>query len=187
MLTVAASLGACAPRRAGDTRFSMDDALTVPRYTAEGALIRPEGWASWVFVGASIGLSYSEDQGHDPPRLFHNVYMQPAAYEHYARTGVFPEKTMFVLSLYRPEQKEAILRGGFFEGELVRLEVGLKDHSLFEEGWAYFDFGEAGSNPTATPFPAESCHTCHAEHGADDNVFVQFYPTLRALREGRSP
>jgi hypothetical protein len=29
--------------------------------------------------------------------------------------------------------------------------------------------------------PRQGCQSCHAQNAADDNVFVQFYPTLRAV------
>jgi len=31
------------------------------------------------------------------------------------------------------------------------------------------------------------CFDCHAEHAADDNVFVQFYPILREAGEDEKP
>ena len=49
----------------------------------------------------------------------------------------------------------------------------------FPGGWAYFDFGRDAA--TARALPASRCQACHAEHAAKDNVFVQFYPTLRDL------
>ena len=30
-----------------------------------------------------------------------------------------------------------------------------------------------------------SCNTCHAEHGAVDNTFVQFYPELLAVAKAK--
>jgi hypothetical protein len=33
--------------------------------------------------------------------------------------------------------------------------------------------------PAAAAFPKETCFNCHAEHGATDNVFTQFYPILQ--------
>src|SRR4030095_10271625 len=68
--------------------------MVVPQYTAGGELGRPVGYETWFCVGASIGLSYSEGSEAGGPGVFHNVYMQPEAHEEYARTGVFPEKTM---------------------------------------------------------------------------------------------
>jgi hypothetical protein len=60
--------------------------------------------------------------------------------------------------------------------------VALKDHDKFDEGWAYFDFAN-GSKKTSTAFPKGSCFSCHKEHGADDNVFTQFYPVLREAKK----
>ncbi len=156
--------------------------MVVPNYTEEGSLLRPEDFETWVFVGASIGLGYREEKEREGPGRIHNVQMQPEAYAHYATTGEFPEKTMFLLTLYEPRQNESIARKGFFSGDLLALEVALKDHDHFETGWAYFDFGK--SKTAAEPLPKASCHDCHAEHGADDNVFVQFYPVLRRLHAG---
>ena len=165
--------------------------MALPGYNAQGELLRPAGYERWAFAGASIGLGYSEGAKSaatesESPGVFHNVYLQPEAFEEYARTGRFPEKTMFILALHEPRQRESINKRGYFEGGLVALEAGVKDHERFKEGWAYFDFGKGGLEASARAMPPESCHACHAEHGADDNVFVQFYPPLRVLREARS-
>ena len=159
--------------------------MAIPGYTAEGKLLRPEGYESWVFAGASMGLGYSEGAKLDGPGVFHNVFLQPEAFEEYSRTGHFPEKTMFILALHEPRQRESIARQGWFEGELTALEAAVKDSERFKEGWAYFDFGKKGLDPTARAQAPESCHSCHLEHGADDNVFVQFYPPLRRIRAMR--
>lgn len=159
--------------------------MVVPRYTTGGELVRPVGYETWVFVGASIGLSYSEGSKSEGPGVFHNVYMQTEAYEQYARTGEFPEKTMFILALHEPRQRESINKQGYFQGGLVALEAAVKDQEHFKEGWAYFDFGERGLDASAPAKPPAACHACHEKHAADDNVFVQFYPPLRLQREAR--
>ncbi|MGH9630238.1 MAG: cytochrome P460 family protein [Bryobacteraceae bacterium] len=154
--------------------------MTLPQYTAAGELTRPRSTQTWTFVGASIGLSYSEAPSRKPPGLIHNVHMQPEAYKYYLETGKFPEKTMLILSLYEPEQKVSPNLHGHFQGKLVATEVALKDTARFKEGWAYFDFS-GGSNlkESAKAMPRERCHQCHSDNAADDNVFVQFYPVLR--------
>ena len=181
-LTVTLTVMGCTAPGSRTAGAPSAESMTVPRYTEEGELIRPEGFRTWVFVGASIGLSYSEEKKREGPGRLHHVHMQPEAYEHYASTGQFPEKTMFVLTLYEPEQKKSINQQGYFSGDFVALEVALKDHERFEEGWAYFDFGK--DKRAAKAFPKSRCHSCHAAHGADDNVFVQFYPALRRLKAG---
>jgi hypothetical protein len=159
--------------------------MALPRYTADGALERPSGFETWVSVGSSLGLGYSEHASGQGPGEFHTVYMQPGAFAEYARTGRFPEKTMFILALHEPRRRESIAKEGWFQGDLVALEAAVKDRERFAEGWAYFDFGKGGLDPTGRALPPESCHRCHVEHGADDNVFVQFYPPLRRLLEAR--
>lgn len=157
-----------------------------PRYDEGGALYLPKDFYSWVFVGASTGLSYSDNGSRrEGPGMFHNVYLHPGAYQHFAQTGKFPEKTVLALAMYEPSQKGDLVRGGFFEGDLVALELAVKDSKRFRDGWAYFNFSSGGTLlEKARPVPGHGCVSCHAEHGAVDHVFVQFYPVLRQF-EGR--
>jgi hypothetical protein len=163
------------------------EGMPLPSYTQDGALRRPQGYESWMYVGASIGLSYAGNTTGKPPGLFHNVYMQREAFEHYRRTGRFPEKTMLALALHEPRQKESINRDGYFQGDLEALEIALKDSERYPDGWAYYDFGSGdGLKSTSTPFSKDRCFNCHRQNGEDDNVFVQFYPILRQVRAARA-
>ena len=155
-----------------------------PQYDSTGALIRPKNFETWVFVGASTGLSYQEASKPSGMGSFHNVYLRPEAYKTYLETGQFPEKTMLILAIYDPAQKVEPAHGGYFEGQFAALDVAVKDHEHFPNGWAYFNFGERGNLAEAThAVQANQCFTCHKERGADDNVFVQFYPILRRIFE----
>lgn len=155
---------------------------TGPQYDSHGALIRPRNFESWVFVGGSIGLTYEPGVPSNGPGDFHDVYIRPASYREYARTGKFPDKTMLVLALYPPEEKVSPAKGGYFEGNLVGLAVAVKDREHFPHEWAYFNFSDGGSlKDVATANPEPACYSCHKQHAADDNVFVQFYPVLRAI------
>lgn len=157
--------------------------MAQPQYNGDGALQRPTGYREWVFVGASLGLSYSEELRREGPGNFHHVYMQPEAYRHYRDEGTFPEKTMLVMENYNAGSKVNPNLHGHFEDERVGLEVALKDSEQFEDGWAYFMFSTPdGLKESAKAFPKAACYDCHAEHAADDNVFVQFYPILREAR-----
>jgi hypothetical protein len=110
--------------------------------------------------------------------MFHRVYLESSAYEHFLDSGEFREGTMLALVIRRPERRVAPSRSGWTEGGLVALEMAVKDGSRFPGGWAYFDFGRDGESAPA--IPRERCASCHAQHGAIDNVFVQFYPQLRS-------
>ncbi len=158
-------------------------ARALPRYTVEGALRRPAGVERWVLVGASLGLGYS-DATEDGPGMFHRVYLEPGAYDHYIRTGRFAAGTMLALSIRQPDRRVPPSRAGWTEGALAALELAVKDPGRFPGGWAYFDFGREAA--AARALPARRCQACHAEHAAEDNVFVQFYPTLREVPSRRN-
>lgn len=171
--------------------------MTEPAYAADGKLIRPTGYREWIFVGSSLGLSYSKPNENDQgPGLFHHIYIQPEAYRHYAETGTFPEKTMLVMENYSAGSKEDNTAkdltkdkeefehlNGHFEDRRVGVEVALKDSARFPDSWAYFNFStRAGLLESAGAFPKAMCWDCHNTHAAVDNVFLQFYPVLRESR-----
>jgi hypothetical protein len=177
-----------------------------PRYNANGELLRPDGYRSWVFVGAALGLDYTQRndkslvdpnqkyESDDESRPFHNVYIDRAAYEHYARTGKFPDKTVLVLELFESKRKEPrnIVTKGRYEGNRVALEVAVKNTERPDGSktpWAYYDFTGTpgprgrGIRESAKAKPDGSCYDCHKQHADLDNVWVQFYPTLRELSQ----
>gem|GEM_PF-806058 len=153
----------------------------VPQYDKEGALIRPKDFYTWVFVGSSIGLSYSKNSDPSGPGMFHNVYTQPEAYCEFLKTGKFPEKTMFIIDMRDSQKEVSIAKHGFTEGERMGMDVSVKDHQHFAEGWAYFnfDFNDGKFAEKAKAFPKDACFSCHSAHAASDNVFTQYYPALR--------
>jgi hypothetical protein len=157
---------------------------TMPRYVGD-SLIRPEGFERWVLAGASMGLGYSQPSGADAAGatggMFHNVYIEPTAYKHFVRTGKFREGTMMAMTLYEPAQKVHPSKQGFFEGAFLAVEFSLKDSARYPGSWAYFNFGKGARGSRALANPRQACQSCHAQNAADDNVFVQFYPTLRAV------
>ena len=157
--------------------FTADGEMARPRFAADGRLLRPERVDRWVLVGASLGQGYT-DATEVGPGMFHRVYLEPSAYEHFLGTRRFREGTMLALVIRRPERRVPPSRAGWTEGELLTLEVAVKDEERFPGGWAYFDFGRDGDSAAA--IPRERCASCHAQHAAIDNVFVQFYPQLRS-------
>ena len=179
-----------------------------PRYNAQGDLLRPEGYRTWVFVGADLGLDYTarndeslvyqpnKDDKTDPPQPFHNVYIDRGAYEQYARTGSFPDKTVLVLELFESRSKDPknVVTRGRHEGNRIALEVAVKNVGRPDGSktpWAYYDFtGKPGPSgrglrDSAKAKPDGACYDCHKQHADADNVWVQFYPTLRDLTKSQ--
>jgi hypothetical protein len=157
-----------------------------PRFAEGNQLARPEGFREWMFVGSNLNMGYSEGPATKESR-FHNIYIQPEAYRQYAATGKFPDKTMMVMEVIAAGTNASINKKGQFEDKALGIEVALKDEKRFSEKWAYFNFIGSGGAPLAQakPFAKEACWKCHNEHGASDNVFVQFYPVLRDLKPAR--
>ena len=168
-----------------------------PQYTEKGELKRPIDYRTWVFVGANIGLQYRkeapettnrEKERHKDSKIgdFHNVYINPEAYQHYARTGKFPDKTMLVMDVYAAKQREPqnIVTKGFYPAEQLQIEVAVKNSKRpdgAKTDWAYYAFPQ--NQATAKAFADSACYQCHRKHADDDNVWVQFYPTLRLLKK----
>ncbi len=77
---------------------------------------------------------------------------------------------------------------GNFQGEFSGLMFSIKDSERFvdEPGyWAYFLFGFVPASEyakSAPILPVEACNGCHAANAAEDWVFTQFYPVLRAAK-----
>jgi len=149
----------------------------MPQYNKDRALMLPADYRQWVFVGSSLGLSYSE--GAPGQELFHETLMEPTAYAEFVRTGAFREGTMFVLMLHGAGESVLPGRHGRFATDVSGVEMAVKDKSRVPEGWAYYGFGgRGGLRDTAQPMPKTSCYDCHKPHAARDNVFLQFYPLL---------
>jgi hypothetical protein len=51
--------------------------VAAPQFTADGKLLRPEGYRKWVFVSSGYGMSYS--QSPSGMQMFTNVFVTPAA------------------------------------------------------------------------------------------------------------
>ena len=84
---------------------------------------------------------------------------------------------MFVLEVRASESHGSINQQGHYQGARLAMEVEVKDARRFPGKWAFFAF--PGANDSAAPIPTTaSCYSCHAQNGAVDNTFVQFYPTL---------
>lgn len=182
----------------GGAREGGGDARHRPRYAADGRLEVPSGYRSWVFVGTDLSPRYrpedevgkpataKEARRHREDDTFHTVYINPESYEAFLRTGRFPDPTVLVMEVFRAEERDAagVLADGQFQGKRVAIEAAVKDGRRPGGGvpWAYYDFPlDRGGKPAglARARPDGDCYQCHLKHASKDNVWVQFYPTLR--------
>lgn len=167
-----------------------------PHYAANGDLLFPQGFETWVFVGSNLGLSYRPDlatttlteSARASQQFFHNVYVAREAYGYFLANRIFPDKTVLVMAVYEADNKEPkqVLATGVFNGKRVGVEVAVKNSARPDGGktpWAYYDFTDpanaSGVAASASAFPDRTCENCHRDHASADHVWVQFYPSLR--------
>ena len=71
------------------------------------------------------------------------------------------------------------------DDELLLSELCAHARPRFDGGWGYFSFGDGPgrTKDKAPPAKKAACFDCHRDKAAEDNVFTQFYPVLRAARK----
>lgn len=174
LLAATLSLAVTTPQ-ASSTR---ENSLNAPVYTADGNLKFPANYREWVYLSSGVDMSYSPNAMNMDHSTFDNVFANPEAYKEFRQTGTWPDKTMLVLEGRKAGTKGSINKNGHFQtGEVMGLEVHVKDEARFPAGkWAFFN-AEDGVNGKLLPREMD-CYSCHEQHGAVDTTFVQFYPTL---------
>jgi hypothetical protein len=147
-----------------------------PQYTSDGQLQLPEHYREWVYLTSGFDMSYTASMDMADHHMFDNVFVNPASYEAFQKTGTWPDKTEMVLEVRNAQGRGSINQKGNYQGRLMAIEVHVKDEKRFAGKWGFFGFGE-GKTAKMIPTTAD-CYSCHADHGAVDTTFVQFYPTL---------
>ncbi len=146
-------------------------------------LAHPENYREWIFLSSGLGMTYSGEPDHREP-AFDNVFVSPEAYRSFVQTGVWPEKTMFILEVRGSATNGSINKSGHYQASDFRLSAEVKDSSRFKDKWEYFAFPSTGEPAAALPRSA-GCYACHSQHGAVENTFVQFYPTLLPVAKAK--
>jgi Cytochrome P460 len=168
------------------TAFIQDEAssATSPEYTSDAQLKLPENYRQWVYLTSGFDMSYSKAAmaGMDH-HMFDNVFVNPESYKAFMKTGTWPDKTMLVLEVRGAEGRGSINQKGNYQSTVMGLEVHVKDEARFPGNWAFFGFDD-GKTAKMVPTTAD-CYSCHAEHGAVDTTFVQFYPTLLPIAKSK--
>jgi Cytochrome P460 len=154
-----------------------------PHYTADSKMEVPVDYRQWVFLTASVDLSY---QAGDPGsmHMLDNVFVNPAAYHEFLASGRWPDKTIFVKENRMAESAGTLSKGGRFQTGVMSAEIHVKDEARFPGKWAFFASPD-GRKPGDLMPTSASCYSCHQEHGAVDTTFVQFYPTLISVAKAK--
>jgi hypothetical protein len=152
-----------------------------PQYNDKGDLLFPANYREWVFLSSGLAMNYGPlaAKAEEAPR-FDNVFVSPPAYKSFLETGTWPDKTVLLIEVRASSSKGSINKSGHFQSDLLGMEAEVKDESRFPAKWAFFSLGKGAVSGKLRP-STDDCYTCHAEHGAVDHTFVQFYPTLLSV------
>lgn len=120
---------------------------------------------------------------------FHDVYTQKEAAEAYRNDGVFPDGTVLVKEVRAVKAGPRTTGMAEWAGENSIWFVMIKDdkkrfpgnkHWAEGWGWALYDTKTPGVN-VSKGF-RETCFTCHLPAKETDWVYVEGYPTLKAVK-----
>jgi hypothetical protein len=152
-------------------------------FTADGRIIPPRDYRDWVFLTSGLDMNYADAVPGGDAHAFDNVFVNPAAYATFRRTGHWPEGTVLVKESRQALTKGSINKTGQFQsGDAIAIELHVKDTRRLG-GWAFFDVS-VGKPAKMLP-RTEDCYACHGDHGAVDSTFVQFYPTLSSIARAK--
>ena len=156
---------------------------SAPAYAKNGDMLPPANYREWIYLTSGMDMSYTADAMKMDHSTFDNVFVNPEAYRSFLATGTWPDKTVMVLEAREARSKGSINQRGHFQAVgVMGFEVHVKDESRFPGKWAFFSFDALDKNGTQIPEKAP-CYSCHAQHGAVDTTFVQFYPTLLPIAQ----
>jgi hypothetical protein len=154
-----------------------------PAYTPDGGLRLPADYREWIYLTTGFDMSYTASAG-TLHHVFDNVFVNPAAYGEFLKTGTWQDGSMLVLEIRGAQNRGSINAAGHFQdGAPMGLEVHVRG-GRFPGKWAFFSFDGRGSVGRLIPQSAD-CYSCHAAHAAVDTTFVQFYPTLLPIARAK--
>ncbi|MCB1878068.1 MAG: cytochrome P460 family protein [Chromatiales bacterium] len=165
-----------------------------PEWTGEDKLQLklPKNFRRWVFIGAPL-TPHGLNGGRANFPEFHNVYVQPEAFQHYRDHGVWPEGTIMFKELQlvdshgMPGEQADGSRfepsgRGYFPGKVNGADAAVKDSTRFPESknWGYFNFGhhEEPYMAVAEAKPIAACAACHIANADEDMVYMKLYRPL---------
>lgn len=180
LLVAALQAGMAQPSSAASKESVADEG---PNYTADGQLKMPEKYREWIFLTSGVDMSYTPNAAMAGQSMFDNVFVNPAAYRAFQKTGTWPDKTTLVLETRGAEGPSSINKRGHSQSpEIMGMEVHVKDARL-KGGWGFYEF--SGAKTAKLIERPAACYRCHETHAAVDTSFVQFYPTLLGVAKAK--
>ena len=131
----------------------------------------PDNFRRWVHVGTGVIMPGANPQLASEQGM-HHVFANPKAADGYS-SGEFADGSIIVYELREAQQKNGII----FEGERKRVDVMIKDSSLYKStgGWRFERFWANDQAKNAVTDAGDSCFACHTNARAHGFVFSQVH------------
>jgi hypothetical protein len=184
--SVVISIALASPVIASDAHHAHGKDHNFGHFTKDNLLLTPKDYREWIFVGAPVTPKDMNDGKPAFPE-FHNVYIDPTSWNHWKKTGEFRDGTVIVKELTSVGSKEAASGNGYFPGEFNGIAAMVKDSKRFSDkpgNWAFFGF-ESYDAKQGILQADDACAACHKANAAQDMVFTQYYPVLRAAQPSK--
>ncbi len=143
---------------------------SVPKPGMHGSseLLLPDNYRSWIELSPSTpGLPSPRHK-----QLANKLYVEPAAYEHFNQTGVWPNKTVIVLEM---RTGKPVPKG---QCDVMGLEAAVKDDTHFPDQWSYYGIMYDQPKVASAKVPEKVCGDCDEQL---DLMLAVNFPTLRAV------
>ena len=129
----------------------------------------PDGFRRWSHVGTGVILPGANPQLKSEEGM-HHIFANPKAVDGYAK-GDFPDGSIVVYEVREALQKNGII----FEGERLRVDVMIKDSTLYKStgGWRFERFWANDTTKNAVQDSGTSCFACHSSAQGHGFVFSQ--------------
>ena len=140
---------------------------------------------NWIHLGSwgSADLN-SADPGQ------HDVYTQPESLDAYRKTGKFPDGAVLVKEVRKIESTYMTTGPVTWASDEVLWFVMIKDaegrfpgNENWGEGWGWALFNVGATEKNASTNFRANCLGCHIPARETDWIYVQGYPSLRAVHE----
>ncbi len=129
-------------------------------------LLLPANYREWVKLSPSTpGVPQ-----HRHKHLAGQLFVEPKSFEHFTKTGQWPNHTVIVLELSNGKQKA--------KQEVMGLEAAVKNEQRFPDPWSYYGIVYERSEQPAGSLKAEK--PCDCDQPLDSMLAIAF-PTLRAI------
>ena len=141
--------------------------LSLSSSYGEESVYFPDAFRRWVHVGTGVIMPGANAQMSSEEGM-HHIFANQKAVDGYA-SGVFTDGSIIVYELRAVEQKNGVI----FEGERKRVDVMIKDSSLYKDtgGWRLERFWGTDRTQNAIHDSGASCFQCHSKASAHGFVF----------------